>query len=165
MAQITLKSNAIHTNGDLPTTGIKAPDFRLVRTDLSEATLETYRGKKKVLNIFPSIDTAVCAMSVRKFHEQAGGRSDAVVLNISADLPFAQKRFCAAEGIENAEGLSTFRSDFAERYGVRIVDGPLAGLCARAVLVLDANDAILYRELVAEITQEPNYAAALKALG
>ncbi len=165
MAQITHKGNAVHTSGELPAEGERAPDFELVRQNLSTATLATFAGKKKVLNIFPSIDTGVCAKSVRTFHERAAGRSDAVVLNVSADLPFAAKRFCGAEGIENAETLSTFRSRFADDYGVRLVDGVLVGLCARAVLVLDENDRVVHRQLVPEIGQEPDYDAALAALG
>ncbi len=164
MAEIRFKGNAVHTSGELPAEGDRAPAFELVRQDLSTATLASYAGKKKVLNIFPSIDTSVCAKSVRAFHERASGHSDVVVLDISADLPFAAKRFCGAEGIENAETLSTFRSRFADDYGVRMTDGPLAGLCARAVLVLDADDRVVYRQLVPEITQEPDYDAALAAL-
>lgn len=165
MAQITFKGNAVQTSGELPAQGERAPDFELVRQNLSTATLATFAGKKKVLNIFPSIDTGVCAKSVRAFHERAAGRSDAVVLNVSADLPFAAKRFCGAEGIENAETLSTFRSRFADDYGVRMTDGPLAGLCARAVLVLDESDRVVHRQLVPDIGQEPDYDAALAALG
>ncbi|MEQ8768202.1 MAG: thiol peroxidase [Planctomycetota bacterium] len=161
MADITLKGNAIHTNGDLPGEGATVPGFELVRQDLSTASLDTYAGKKKILNIFPSIDTAVCALSVKSFHGKASSLQDVVVLNISADLPFAQKRFCGSEGVDNAETLSTFRSDFAEQYGVKILDGPLAGLCARAVLVLDSANKVLHSQLVPEIAQEPDYAAAL----
>lgn len=163
MAEIKFKGNPVHTSGELPVQGGRAPAFELVRQDLSSATLESYAGKKKVLNIFPSIDTSVCAKSVRAFHEKAAGLSDVVVLNVSADLPFAAKRFCGAEGIENAQTLSTFRSRFADDYGVRMTDGPLAGLCARAVLVLDAGDRVVHRELVDDITHEPNYEAALAA--
>jgi thiol peroxidase len=162
MATITLKGNPIHTSGDLPAVGSTAPDFSLVKTNLSEAKLSSYSGKK-ILNIFPSVDTPVCAMSVRKFHEQAAKLSGVTVLNISADLPFAHTRFCAAEGIANAEGLSTFRSDFAERYGVKIVDGPLAGLLSRAVIVVDEGNKVVHAEQVPEIAQEPNYEAALAA--
>lgn len=165
MAQITFKGNAVHTSGELPAEGQRVPGFELVRQDLSVATLETYAGKKKVLNIFPSIDTGVCAKSVRTFHEKMAGKSDAVVLNVSADLPFAAKRFCGAEGIENAQTLSTFRSHFADDYGVRMTDGPLAGLCARSVLVLDEDDRVIHRQLVPEIAQEPDYDAALASLG
>ena len=165
MAQITLQGNTINTRGELPPVGSQAPAFTLAAGDLSSATLDTYAGKKKVLNVFPSVDTPVCATSVKKFNEQAGSRDDAVVLNISADLPFAQGRFCGAEGIENATNLSTFRSSFAADYGLDIVDGGLAGLCSRAVIVLDADNKVVYTEQVPEIAQEPNYAAALAALG
>ncbi len=164
MAQITFRGNAVRTSGELPAEGERAPDFELVRQDLSTATLASYAGKKKILNIFPSIDTGICAKSVRTFHEKTAERSDAVVLDISADLPFAARRFCGAEGIANAETLSTFRSSFADTYGVRMLDGSMAGLCARAVLVLDAEDRVVHRELVPEIAQEPNYDAALAAL-
>jgi thiol peroxidase len=163
MADITLKGNTIHTSGALPAVGAIAPDFTLIRTDLSEAKLSSYSGKK-ILNIFPSVDTGICAMSVKKFHERAATKEGLHVLNISADLPFAHKRFCGAEGIANAESLSTFRSNFAEAYGVKLLDGPLAGLCARAVLVLDEKNAVVYSEQVPEIVQEPNYDAALAAL-
>ncbi len=164
MAEITLKGNPIHTSGQLPKKGSKARDFTLVRHDLSEASLKTYAGKKKVLNVYPSIDTGVCAASVRTFHERASVLPGVVVLNISCDLPFAAGRFCAAEGIENAETLSAFRSSFPDDYGLRITDGPLRGLCARAVLVLDASDKVLHAEQVPEIAQEPDYARALAAL-
>jgi len=163
MAQITFRGNPIHTSGELPAKGERAPAFELVGADLSTATLERYAGKKKIVNIFPSIDTSVCAASVRKFHEKASGLPGVVVLDVSADLPFAAKRFCAAEGLENVATLSTFRSSFATDYGVKMTDGPLAGLCARAVLVLDADDRVVHRELVPEIAQEPDYAAALAA--
>lgn len=164
MAKITLKGNEIHTIGSLPAVGTVAPAFTLVADDLSEATLETYAGQRKVLNIFPSIDTGVCAMSVRKFNEMASELGNTVVLNISADLPFAQKRFCGAEGIDKAKTLSTFRSSFGKDYGVEIVDGPLRGLCSRAVLVLDENNRVLHAEQVPEIAQEPSYDQALAAL-
>lgn len=164
MATITLKGNAVSTSGQLPAKGSVAPDFKLVRSDLSEVTLQSYAGKKKVLNIFPSIDTGTCAMSVRKFNQEAGALSNVAVLNISADLPFAQSRFCGAEGIKNAEALSTFRSPFATDYGLKITSGPLAGLCSRAVIVLDEQNKVLYTEQVGEIANEPNYASALQAL-
>lgn len=164
VAEITLKGNKIHTTGNLPALNTKAPDFVLVKQDLSEVNLGTWPGKKKILNIFPSIDTAVCAMSVKKFHQEVVHHKDVVIINISKDLPFAQKRFCGAEGIENAVTLSAFRSSFAKDYGIEISDGALKGLCARAVLVLDANNQILYQELVPEIAQEPNYAKALETL-
>ena len=164
MTTVNLKGNPFRIVGDLPAVGSAAPDFRATRLDLSEATLATYAGKKKVLNIFPSIDTPVCAQSVRTFHAKAAAAEGTVVLAISADLPFAFKRFCAAEGLEGVEALSTFRGDFASAYGVRLEEGPLAGLCARAVLVLDADNRVLHSELVPEIAQEPDYAAALEAL-
>ena len=164
MAHITLKGDPYRTTGELPAVGAQAPSFELVRQDLAIATLSTYAGQRKVLNIFPSLDTAVCAASVRHFNEKAASREGVAVLNISADLPFAAKRFCVAEGIQGAETLSTFRSTFPGDYGVKILDGPLAGLCARAVLVLDEKNRVVYRQLVPEIAQEPDYDAALKAL-
>ena len=164
MANITLKGNTIHTSGNLPAVGTQAPEFKLVKTDLSEVTLGAYVGKRKVLNIFPSVDTPTCAMSVRHFNKDAAGLKNTVVLNVSADLPFAQKRFCGAEGIENCENASTFRSSFAKDYGLQIVDGPLAGLCSRAVVVLDEKNKVLYVEQVGEIANEPNYANALAVL-
>lgn len=165
MAKITLKGNPIHTNGELPKVGTVAPDFRLVGPDLAEVSLATYAGKKKVLNIVPSLDTPVCAVSTRKFNEKVGSRPDTVVLVVSADLPFASKRFCATEGLEGVVPLSLMRSrEFAEKYGVLITDGPLAGLAARAVLVLDPGDRVTHAELVPEIAQEPDYDAALAAL-
>ncbi|HVK67801.1 MAG TPA: thiol peroxidase [Polyangium sp.] len=163
MATITLKGNPIHTSGELPKQGSVVPDFKLLRGDLARASLATFSGKK-ILNIFPSIDTPVCAISVRKFNELAS-KSGATVLNISEDLPFAQKRFCGAEGLANVETLSAFRSSFGKDYGVEIADGPLAGLTARAVLVLDGDNKVLHAELVPEIAQEPNYDAALAAIG
>ena len=164
MATITLKGNEIHTCGELPAVGSTAPDFSLVAQDLSEASLATYAGKKKVLSIFPSIDTPVCALSVKAFHDKLADRDDVVVLNISRDLPFAQKRWCGAEGQENATTLSSFRSSFGQDYGVEITDGPLVGLCSRAVLVLDADNNVVHAEQVPEIAQEPNYDAVLAAL-
>lgn len=164
MATITLKGNPIPTAGELPSVGSTAPAFSLVRTDMAEVHLSNYSGKK-VLNIFPSVDTPVCATSVRTFNQRAAGRPGVTVLNISADLPFAHKRFCAAEGIQNVESLSTFRSSFAKDYGIAMTGGPLAGLTARAVLVLDEQNRVVHRELVPEIAQEPNYEAALQALG
>lgn len=164
MAQIALKGNTIHTSGNLPSKGSAAPDFKLVKADLSEASLKDFAGKKKILNIFPSVDTGTCAMSVRQFNQRASQATNTAILNISADLPFAQKRFCGAEGIESAITLSTFRSSFASDYGLRIQDGPLAGLCSRAVVVLDENNNVLYTEQVSDIVNEPNYEAALKAL-
>jgi thiol peroxidase len=165
MANITLKGNPFHTNGDLPAVGSQAPDFRLVAGDLSDVNLATYAGKKKLLNIVPSLDTPVCAISTRKFNEYAKSHPDIVVLIISADLPFAQGRFCTGEKLENVVPLALMRSrNFAKDYGVLIEDGPLAGITARAVVVLDANNTVRYAQLVPEIAQEPDYEAALKAL-
>lgn len=165
MATVTLRGNAIHTNGDLPAKGSKAPDFKLVNQDLKDVGLGDFAGKWKVLNIFPSIDTPTCATSVRKFNEKAAKFTNAVVLDVSEDLPFAMKRFCAAEGLGNVVNLSLMRGrEFAERYGVRITDGPLAGLCARACVVLDKDNTVLHAELVKEIAHEPDYEAALAAL-
>lgn len=165
MAQVTLRGNPIQINGELPQVGAKAPDFSLVAADLSTATLATFAGKRKVLNIFPSVDTPTCATSVRKFNAQVNDVDNTVVLCISTDLPFAQARFCGAEGLENVKNLSDFRdADFAVDYGVAIADGPLTGLTARAVVVLDENDNVLHSELVSEIGQEPNYEAALAVL-
>ncbi len=164
MAKITLKGNAINTNGILPINGTTVKNFTLVKNDLSEATLDSYAGKKKVLNIFPSLDTPTCATSVRAFNKEASDLPNTVVLNISADLPFAQARFCGAEGINNTETISTFRSTFADDYGLNIIDGPLAGLCSRAVIILDETNNVLYTEQVGEIVDEPNYANALNSL-
>ncbi len=164
MAQVTLKGNAIHSVGELPKVGAKAPEFKLAKGDLSEARLADYAGKRKVLNIFPSVDTPTCAMSVRHFNEKAAALRNTVVLNISADLPFAQKRFCAAEGIKNVETLSTFRSTFGKDYQVQLTDSPLAGLMSRAVIILDEHDKVLYVEQVKEIADEPNYDKAIAAL-
>lgn len=164
MATITLKGSEIHTAGELPAVGAAAPATTLHSTALAPTTLDDFGGKKKVLNIFPSIDTPVCATSVRKFHEELASVEGTVVLCISADLPFAFKRFCAAEGIENVEGLSTYRSDFGQAWGVQIADGPLEGLMARAVVVLDASNRVVYSELVPEIAQEPDYTAAIEAV-
>ncbi|GAA0266862.1 thiol peroxidase [Pseudomonas rhodesiae] len=165
MAQVTLKGNPVQVEGELPKVGAKAHDFTLTAGDLSDATLATFAGKRKVLNIFPSVDTPTCATSVRKFNAQASSLNNAVVLCISTDLPFAQARFCGAEGLENVKSLSDFRdSDFAVDYGVSIAEGPLKGLTARAVVVLDENDTVLHSELVSEIGQEPNYEAALAVL-
>jgi thioredoxin-dependent peroxiredoxin len=164
MATVTLKGTPIHTSGELPARGAPAPDFRLVAGDLKDASLESFRGKRKVLNIVPSLDTAVCAMSTRKFNESAGALANTVVLVVSADLPFAAKRFCTTEGLANVVTLSMMRSkDFARDYGVLLEDGPLAGLCARAVVVLDEQDRVVHAQLVPEIAQEPDYDAALAA--
>jgi len=164
MANITLGGNPIHTSGDLPAVGAKAPDFKLTSGDLKDLTLADFKGKKKVLNIVPSLDTPVCATSTRKFNSDAGKLPNVAVLVISADLPFAAKRFCTTEGLANVTPLSTFRSSFAKDWGVAIVDGPLAGVTSRAVVVLDENDKVVYKEQVPEIKQEPNYDAALAAL-
>lgn len=163
MANITLKGGAIHTVGDLPAQGSTVKDFKLTKSDLSEVSLASYAGKFKVLNIFPSVDTGVCAASVRHFNQDAAKLDNTVVLNISADLPFAQARFCGAEGIKNVEMASSFRSTFGKDWGLQIADSPLAGLLSRAVIVLDPNNKVLYTEQVPEIAQEPNYDAALKS--
>jgi thiol peroxidase len=164
MATVTLKGNPIHTNGDLPAAGAPAPDFKLTGTDLKDVSLADFKGKKKILNIVPSLDTPTCATSTRKFNESGGKLPNTVVLVISADLPFAMKRFCTTEGLSNVVSLSMIRGKgFAKTYGVLIEDGPLAGLSARAVVVVDENDKVVYRELVPEIGQEPNYDAALAA--
>ncbi len=163
MAEITLKGNSIHTSGDLPAVGTAAPAFSLTDTGLADKSLDDFSGKK-VLNVFPSLDTPVCAVSVRQFNQRAAGRQGVAVLNISADLPFAHGRFCAAEGIEGAINLSSMRSSFARDYGCEIVDGPLKGLCSRAVLVLDEANNVVYCEQVPEIAQEPDYEAALATL-
>ena len=165
MAQVKLRGNPINTNGELPAVGAKAPDFKLVSGDLKEVGLADFKGKKKLLNIVPSLDTPTCALSTKKFNEFAKSRNDVATLTISADLPFAQKRFCTAENIENVKTLSMMRDrDFARDYGVLIQSGPLSGISARAVVVLDENDKVIYRELVPEIAQEPNYEAAIAAL-
>jgi len=165
MAAITLKGNACNTNGDLPAVGSVAPEFTLVGGDLSNITLANYAGKKKLLNIVPSLDTPVCATSTQKFNAAMAEKGDAVAIVISADLPFAQGRFCSAEGIENVITASMMRDrNFAKDYGVLITDGPLAGLTARAVVVLDENNQVVYTQLVPEITEEPDYDAALAAL-
>jgi len=166
MAQTALEGNPVKLAGDLPAVGSTAPDFKLVAGDLSDKTLADYAGKKKLLNIVPSLDTPVCATSTKKFNEAMASKGDAVALVISADLPFASGRFCSAEGIENVVNLSMMRSrNFGKDYGVLIEDGPLAGITARAVVVLGADNKVLYTQLVPEITQEPDYDAALAALG
>ncbi|MCF7532238.1 thiol peroxidase [Pseudomonas petrae] len=165
MPQVTRRGSPVQISGELPAIGSKAPAFKLVAGDLSDATLETFAGKRKVLNIFPSVDTPTCATSIRKFNAQANELNNAVVLCISADLPFAQARFCGAEGLENVKNLSTMRgAQFMQDYGVAIADGPMVGLTTRAVVVLDENDTVLHSELVPEIGQEPNYDAALAVL-
>ncbi len=165
MAGVTLGGKTISVNGKFPVKGDAAPDFSLTGKDLKELSLGDFAGKKKVLNIVPSLDTPVCAKSTRIFNEKAAGMADTVVLVISADLPFAMGRFCAAENIARVTTLSTFRArDFHVKYGVDIADGPLKGLTARGVVVLDTNNKVLHAELVPEIQQEPNYDAALVAL-
>ncbi|WP_348825440.1 thiol peroxidase [Flavobacterium aestuarii] len=165
MATITLGGNPVHTSGELPKVGSKLADFKLVQNDLSIADLSTFAGKKLVLNIFPSIDTGTCAASVRKFNESASSLANTTVLCISRDLPFAQKRFCGAEGLENVVNLSDFQEGaFGKSNGLEIVDGPLAGLHSRAIIVTDENGVVTHTEQVAEIAHEPNYEAALAAL-
>lgn len=166
MAQVTFQGNPINTAGDLPAAGARAPDFRLTAGDMSDRSLADFAGKKKVLNIFPSVDTDVCAKSVREFNERAGSHPDVAMLQISADLPFAQGRFCSSNGLDSVTSLSMLRDkSFAQDYGTLITDGPLAGLSARAVVVVDENDQVIHSELVPEIGQEPDYEAAIKALG
>ncbi|WP_107688368.1 thiol peroxidase [Neisseria wadsworthii] len=164
MAQVTFRGTPVEVAGSLPQVGDAAPDFVLAAADLSDKKLADFSGKRKILNIFPSVDTGVCAQSVRKFNEAAAGLPNTVVLCISADLPFAQSRFCGAEGIENVTMLSSFRSDFAQKYGVEITSGAVAGLASRAVVVLDENNRVLHSQLVAEIAEEPDYQAALVAV-
>ena len=165
MASITLGGNPIHTSGELPTVGTKLADFKLVNTDLAVVSLSDFAGKKLVLNIFPSIDTGTCAASVRKFNESASTLENTTVLCISRDLPFAQKRFCGTEGLENVVNLSDFQNgDFGKNNGLEITDGPLAGLHSRAIIVVDENGIITHTEQVGEIADEPNYEAALAVL-
>lgn len=164
MSTITLHGDAVHTVGNLPINGEQAKDFTLVGADLADRSLSEFKGKNIILNIFPSINTGVCATSVREFNKDAAGLDNTVVLCISKDLPFAQSQFCAAEGIDNVVMLSDFRSHFGEEYGVLMNDGPLKGLLSRAVVVINPEGAITYSEQVPEITQEPNYEAALKAV-
>lgn len=164
MASITLKGNEIHTTGSLPEIGSVAKDFTLVAEDLLEKSLSDYKGKKVIFNIFPSIDTGVCAASARKFNEEASALENTVVVNVSKDLPFALGRFCASEGLENVINLSDFRGNFGENYGLTITDSPLKGLLSRAIVVLDENGTVKYTEQVPEIVQEPDYNAALEAV-
>jgi thiol peroxidase len=165
MATVTLGGNPLHTNGELPSAGSKATDFQLVNADLGAVSLNNYSGKKLILNIFPSIDTGTCAASVREFNKKASSLENTKVLCISRDLPFAQKRFCGAEGIENVETLSDYQEGtFGKNYGLELMDGPLKGLHARSVVVLNENHEVVYTELVPEIKDEPNYDAALAAL-
>ena len=164
MAKITFKGNPINTVGTLPAVGSKAPDFKLTKTDLSDVSLKDFAGKKVILNIFPSIDTGVCATSMKKFNEQAAQLPNAVVVGVSRDLPFAHKRFCGAESIDKVQTGSALRDDsFARGYGVTMTEGPLAGLFSRAVVVIDGQGKVVYAEQVPEITQEPDYAKAVEA--
>ena len=165
MAEITLKGNTIHTSGELPNVGDNAKDFSLTATDMSTKSLEDFKGSKLILNIFPSVDTGTCAASVRNFNKQASELENTKVLCISRDLPFAQGRFCGAEGIDNVVMLSDFKTgDFGKSYGLEVVDGPLSGLHSRCIVVLDENGTVKHTEQVAETVDEPNYEAALKAL-
>ncbi|MFP2994630.1 thiol peroxidase [Spongiivirga sp. MCCC 1A20706] len=165
MATVTLKGNAIHTSGDLPAVGSEAPNFKLVLNDLSSISLGDFKGSNLILNVFPSIDTDTCAASVRKFNEQAAALENTKVLCISRDLPFAQARFCGAEGIKNVINLSDFRDrEFGRLYGQAFIDGPLEGLLARSIVVIDGEGNVAHTEQVAEIVDEPNYQAALDAL-
>lgn len=165
MAKVTLKGNPIRTNGDLPVLNSQAPDFQLVDQNLHNHSLKEYKGKRKILYTVPSLDTATCSLSTKKFNEEIKKHPDIVLLAISADLPFAQKRFCGSENVHNLVTLSMMRSkDFAQDYGLLIQEGPLEGILARAVIILDENNKVIYVELVPEITQEPNYEKALKAV-
>ena len=166
MAKITLKGNPVNTSGHLPSKGSKAPDFKLVKSDLGNLSLSELKGKKLILNIFPSLDTSVCATSVRKFNQLAAGKTNTVVLAISKDLPFAHNRFCTTEGITNVVTLSGFRDTiFGKSYGIDIIDGPLAGLYARSIVVVDEKGIVIYTQLVPEIVEEPDYDAALAIIG
>ena len=165
MASLNFKGNPVQTNGDLPQIGQPIAAFTLVKTDLSRVSLNDYAGKNVVLNIFPSVDTGVCAQSVRTFNEKAANAENTVILNVSKDLPFAHGRFCAAEGIENAISVSDFAdASFATNNGVLMQDGPLAGLLARSVIVVNGEGKVVYTELVDDIVNEPNYEAALNSL-
>ncbi len=165
MAQVTFKGNTVHVAGSLPQVGEKAPGFTLTSQELKDTTLKEFAGKRKILNIVPSLDTGVCAASAKTFEGRASELDNTIIITISKDLPFAQQRFCKAEGIDNVITLSSFRSPkFGEDYGVEQMDGPLRGLLARAVLVLDEEDKVLYRQLVPEISEEPDYDAAVRAL-
>ncbi|MFK7917437.1 MAG: thiol peroxidase [Ilumatobacter sp.] len=164
MAEVTLGGNPVNTSGDLPQVGSSAPAFTLTGSDLGDVSASGFEGKNLVLNIFPSVDTPTCATSVRTFNERAAGLDDTAVICVSADLPFAQGRFCGAEGIENVSTASTFRSSFGDDYGVNLVDGPLAGVLARAVVVIGADGNVKHTELVSEIAHEPDYDAALGSI-
>ncbi|MDO7641869.1 MAG: thiol peroxidase [Reinekea forsetii] len=166
MATVTLQGNPVSVAGELPAVGSQAPSFSVTGADLSPVTLASFAGKKLILNIYPSVDTGTCAASTRQFNSKMNERDDVVVLCVSQDLPFAFSRFCGAEGLEQVQTASTFRSpEFLTDYGVKISDGVLAGLCARAVVVLDAQGVVTHTQLVGEIADEPDYAAALAALG
>jgi len=165
MAQIAFKGNPVHTTGELPRVGQKAPDFRLTTADLTDVSLSDFAGKKKILNIVPSLDTRVCASSARRFDQEIRKLPNTVVLTVSADLPFAQKRFCQSENIEQVKTLSQLRDrKFGKEYGIQLVNGPMAGLLGRAVVVLDEEDIVRYTQLVPEIAQEPDYEDVLKAV-
>ena len=164
MSQVTLKGNPCHTNGELPAVGAKAPAFELVGADLGTLELKNFAGENLVLNIFPSVDTPTCATSVRTFNQKAASLGGTKVLCVSRDLPFAQKRFCAAEGIEGVVNGSAFRGSFLSDYGVELTDGPLKGLAARAVVVLDGEGTVKHTQLVGEIADEPDYDAALASI-
>ena len=164
MAKITLKGNPIETVGELPQKGSAAPDFSVVKSDLSETTLKDYSGKRVILNIFPSVDTSTCATSVRRFNKEAGSLDNTVVLCVSADLPFAAGRFCGAENIDNVETGSVFRSSFGKDYGVEMKSGPLRGILSRAIVVIDESGKVIYTQQVPELVDEPDYAAALAVL-
>ncbi|TJZ60583.1 thiol peroxidase [Sphingobacterium olei] len=165
MSQVKFKGSPVNTKGTLPQVGSKAPDFSLTGGDLSQKTLGDFAGKKVILNIFPSVDTGTCAASVRKFNEKASSLENTIVLCISKDLPFAQGRFCAAEGLENVVSLSEYKdANFSDAYGVKFIEGPLEGLLSRAIVVLDEHGNVIYTEQVEETVEEPNYEAALAAL-
>ena len=165
MSKISLKGSPFNIIGELPPLGVDTPDFELVKTDLSSVSISSFQGKKIILNIFPSIDTPVCAVSVRRFNQEAGEQINTVVLCVSMDLPFAQARFCGAEGLDNVIMLSDFRTgQFGRDYGVRIIDGPLQGLLSRAVVVVDEGAKVLYSQQVDEVSQEPDYELALSFL-
>ncbi len=165
METVYFKGEPVHTYGKVPEVGTKAPDFKLVTKDLTEVTLADYAGKRVVLNVFPSLDTPVCAASVRRFNHEASTLKNVVVLCVSMDLPFAMARFCSIEGLENVVAASAFRSpEFAQKYGLLLTDGPLSGLLARCVLVIDTDGTVVFRDLVDEITHEPDYEAAIKVL-
>ena len=164
MTQITLHGKVFNTLGELPQVGETAPSFTLLKNDLSEVTLDNYQGKRKIISVFPSLDTPVCATSVRNFNKVSSELNNVVVLNVSMDLPFAQGRFCVAEGIDKVDVLSAFRSSFSNDYNLEIIDGLLQGLCSRVIIVIDENNKILYTEQIKEIAEEPNYKAALAVL-